>query len=711
MSPELPASAATVPHRLAPLLTPRSIALVGASPRKGSVGNAAAIALQRSGFAGPISFVNDRYDVVEGRTCIDHIAEIGAAPDLAILNVGARRLEAALRDAIMAGARAAVIFDACEAEASGGGPLRTRLREMAREAGVPVCGGNGMGFFNITDQCHASFYSADHLVPGGISLIAHSGSVFTVLAPNDARYSFDMAVSSGQEIGATIDEYVDFCARRPATRVIALFMESARDPAGFEAALATARDHDTPVVVCKVGRSAESARLAVSHSGALAGSGAAYDAVMEKYGAISVATVDELMNAAMVFAQGRVPSEGEAGLVTDSGGLRELFIDRAQHRNVPIARLSDHTCTALKEVLPANLPPSNPLDCAGAISDDFAATFEAGLEVFASAPEIAMLGFEIDAQDDHVYSPGLAELAARLPQLTGKPCFVYSSFSQTNNRRFAAGLSDACVPVLNGLDATLSAIDALRRLRDARQVVDAPEPAKAGPETIFSWRERIASGVPFGEAEALRLLADFGVPATPCAECADLGEVLAAANGFGYPVVLKSAVPGLLHKSDVGGVVTGLAERSGLAAAYERMAGNLGPRALVQPMAASGVEMAFGYVRDPDFGPLVMVSAGGTLIETIDDRSCGLAPFGPTHARRLIERLAVHEILQGARGRTACDVDSLAQALSNFSVLCATLGDGIAEADVNPMICTSDALLAVDALISPGHEAGSTGTG
>ncbi|MGI9406392.1 MAG: CoA-binding protein, partial [Hyphomicrobiaceae bacterium] len=376
-------------HQLAPLLTPRSIALVGASPRPGSIGNATARALLASGFNGSVTFVNSRHSEVEGRLCVADLSELEAPPDLAILNVGAARIEDALRQVIDGGARSAVIFDACHGETATGEPLLKRLRSMACDAGIPVCGGNGMGFFNLTDRIHASFYGAGHLKPGGISLIAHSGSVFTVLGLNDPRYRFDLMISPGQEIGATIDEYVDFAVSRATTTVVALFMEQARDPAAFIAALERAQQSGTPVVVCKVGRSAESARLAHSHSGAMVGSADGYDAVLERYGAVSVDTVDQLMNTAMLLTSGRTMGDGECAMVTDSGGLRELFIDRAGNRGVPVARLTDETKERLAAVLPPNLPPSNPLDCAGAVNDDFATVFRRGLEVLGDAPEVA----------------------------------------------------------------------------------------------------------------------------------------------------------------------------------------------------------------------------------------------------------------------------------------------------------------------------------
>lgn len=694
---------ASANHRLAPLLAPRSIALVGASPRAGSLGNQTARAILDSGFAGSVAFVNPRHAEIEGARCFGDLGDLETPPDLAILNVGAARLEAALEGAIMAGAKSAVIFDACHGTAAGGALLLDWLKDMAREAAMPVCGGNGMGFYNVPDRCNASFYDAGQLKPGGISLIAHSGSVFTVLALNDPRYRFDLVISSGQEIGATIDEYVDYAVLRPQTKVIALFMEAARNPQGFARALEKAHTHNVPVVVCKVGRTNESATLALSHSGAMAGNDIAYDALFERYGALRVETVDQLMNVSMLLSQGREMAGGEVATVTDSGGLRELFIDRARSCAVPLADLSPDTVAQLARVMPPGLLPSNPLDCAGAWSETFAEVFEQGLQVLAAAPEVGLLGYEADIRDDYVYIPAMLDLAQRLPQITDKPCFAYSSFSRANNRALADGLADAGVPFVNGLDETLAAISALRARRDlkAHLAADDPLPPPPAAEVVDKWTEALKSGNWVGEAAGLGLLADFGLPVVAGAQCASAAEVHAAADRLGYPVVLKTAQEGIAHKTESAGVVTDILTPDALDAAYREMSRRLGPHVLVQDMAPGGIELAFGFVRDRDFGPVVMVSAGGTLIELLDDRRFALAPFGPGQAARLVSQLKLFPLLRGRRGAPPCDLQSLASALSGFSVMCAALCDTVNEADANPVIVSDKGVVAVDALISP----------
>jgi acetyltransferase len=559
-----------------------------------------------------------------------------------------------------------------------------------------------MGFINVPTGCVASFYPAAQLEPGGISLIAHSGSVFTTLAMNDPRHRFDLIVSPGQEIGATLDEYIDYAVTRPSTRVVAAFMETARDPRGFVSSLDRARDRGVPVVVCKVGRSEESARLARSHTGAVAGSREAYEAAIRQHGAISVATVDELMNVAQLCAGGRRPGIGGVGLVTDSGGLRELAMDCAAEIGAPLARLSPRTVAALRAALPPSLEPSNPLDCAAELTDEFAKVFERGLAILATAPEVSMIGFEADLRDDYVYLDALKDLAFALPSLTDKPCFFYASFARANNRALGAALAERGIPCLNGVAEMLRAVKKVQAWSD-RLSAGRPEvaTAKEDIETVAAWRAGwISRGRP-DERDVLDLLGRFGIPAIRSEIVEHRADLASRGERIGYPLALKTAAAGIEHKSDRGGVRLGLADREALFEAYADIARRLGPRVIVQAMAPEGFELAMGCVHDPDFGPLVMVSAGGTLIESFSDRRFALAPFDEAQALRMIEDLAVAKVMDGVRGAAPKDKRAAAKALARFSGMCAALGASAAEIDVNPLIVSERGAVAVDALLIP----------
>ncbi|WP_343082459.1 acetate--CoA ligase family protein [Ostreiculturibacter nitratireducens] len=686
-------------HRLSAMFEGRSMAVVGASARPGSFGARLAHAVLSGGFQGQIDFVNPRGGEILGRPAFTHISELDQAPDIAVLGIGGPNLERGLTDAIDKGARSAVIFDSCHGETADGAPILQRLKDIAREADLPVCGGSGMGFINTRSGAVASFYPADHLKPGGISLIAHSGSVFTVLGMNDPRYRFDLMASPGQEIGATIDEYITYAASRETTRAIAVFMETARNPQGLIESLKAARDRGVPVVICKVGRTEESACLARSHTGALAGSNAAYAAVFEECGAIAVSSVDELMNTALLCSTGRIPGPGGAGLVTDSGGLREMQVDLATETGTPLAQLSAATRAALRTALPPELDPSNPLDCAADLTDEFPKVFERGLKILAAAPEVSMLGLEADMRDDYVYEDGVLAQAMTLASLTDKPCFFYSSFGQTHNRALGEALVDLGVPCLNGAETMMAAVRNFQSWSDNRRSQVRDIPIEPDADTVTKWGARLQA--PMDEHAALALLADFGVPAAQGVICTSADALGEAAGTLGFPLVLKTAEPGIDHKSDLGGVILDLNGHDALQAAYADLSSRLGPRVIVQKMVDRGVELAFGCVMDPDFGPLVMVSAGGTLVELFDERQFARAPFGPDRAEALIRRLKVARLIDGVRGDAPRDMRAAARALSAFSAACAGLAGHVAEIDVNPVVVTQTGAVAVDALVVP----------
>lgn len=679
-------------HRLSAMFDARSMAVVGASAREGSFGARLARATLSGGFQGQISFINPRGGEILGRGALSSIRDLDHAPDVAVLGIGGANLETALLDAIDMGAKSAVIFDVCHGETASGAPILARLKDIAAEAGIPVCGGSGMGVINTHTGLVGSFYPADHMQAGGISLIAHSGSVFTVLGMNDPRFRFDLVASPGQEIGATVDEYIACAASRDTTRAIAVFMESARNPEGLVEALKLAREAGKPVVICKVGRTEESARLARSHTGALAGSHAAYEAVFEECGAISVDSVDALMNTALLCSTGRIPGPGGAGLVTDSGGLREMQVDLAAESGAPLAVLSSATRAALRAALPPELEPSNPLDCAADLTDEFPKVFDRGLNILAQAPEVSMLGFEADLRDDYIYEPQLLEHARQLRARTDKPVFFYASFGQTHNRDLGEKLADAGVPCLNGAETAMQAVKAFQAWADGLRRVAEPVPDVPVAEALPACPD---------EAASLEVLSGFGVPGALSRVCGDAASVTAAGQALGFPVVLKTAEAGIDHKSDLGGVILDLGDAAALGAAYAELSARLGPRVVVQKQATKGVELAFGCVMDPDFGPLVMVAPGGTLVELFDERQFARAPFGPEQAERMIRRLRIARLIDGVRGAAPRDMAAAARALSAFSVACAALRDQVAEIDVNPVMVTETGALAVDALIVP----------
>jgi len=307
-------------RRLAPLLNPRSIAFVGASPRPNAPGNDMMRMIRRGGFAGLVHAVNPGHREIEGYPCVPGLADLADAPDLVVLSVRNERLEETLAAAIGRGAKAAVVFASGVLPGERDDPLARRLARAAAEAALPVCGPNCMGFYNDLDGVWVcGFPSPRQPAPGAIAFIAHSGSVFGALAHNDPRLRFALAVSPGGEATATVADYIAYAVERPEVRVVGLFIETARDPERFALALERAAERSVPVVALKVGRTAAAAEAALTHTGALAGSDLAYDALFDRYGVVRVETLDELAATLLLLSTGRRVGRGGLVAIGDSG--------------------------------------------------------------------------------------------------------------------------------------------------------------------------------------------------------------------------------------------------------------------------------------------------------------------------------------------------------------------------------------------------------
>jgi acyl-CoA synthetase (NDP forming) len=690
------------------MLEARSVAVVGASVKPLSLGNQMVVELQRGGYEGAIYPVNPGYEDVLGLRCYPSIAELPEPVDLAILGVSNARVEQALRDAVAAGARSAVTFSSLfEEEPPSDVPaLPERLGAIARSAGIAMCGGNGMGFLNLDTGLRATgFATPDDMRAGPVTFISHSGSAFAAVAFNDRGIGFNLIVSSGQEIVSTMADYMEYALGLESTRVLALLLETVRDPQRFRAQLRRAAEADIPVVALTVGRTEGSKAMVTAHSGALAGEHGAYEAVFDAYGVHEVLTLDEMADAMELFSSPRRVRGAGRGIasVHDSGGERALFVDVANDLGVPFAVITEQTRGAIDDTLDPGLEATNPLDAWGT-GIDADRIFRESFLVMHEDPDTAVLAFVVDlTRQGEPYDEGYLQVAKDVFEATTKPFCIVSNLASAVALEEAAYLRDVGIPVLEGTRSGLVALRALIAQRDAagRPPLEAPTPV--AEDVRDRWRQRLGEGTEVDELEGLRLLADYGIPVVPTRAAGSVAVAVGAANELGWPVAIKTAAPGVQHKSDVGGVALGLADADALRTAYEDIAARLGPRVVVAPMAPKGVEVALGIVRDPTFGPLVLVAAGGVLVELMKDRQLALPPLDEHRARALIDRLRSRPLLDGVRGAPAADVASLAFAISRLSVLAGDLGDLIAALDVNPMIVSPGGCVAVDALVIPGE--------
>ena len=655
---------------------------------------------------GAVYPVNPGYQSLFGTRCYPDLDALPETVDHAALAVSNERLEQALIDAVEHGVRAATIYSSCILENDTEPRLQHRLSELAKQAGIAICGGNGMGFYNISDALYAGLFPMNRNrhgeSSGGISFISQSGSAFSALAHNGCRLQFNLCVSCGNEMVTTVADYMDWALSRPDTRVIALFLETVRQPRAFTDALQRAMQLDIPVVAMKVGKSPLGARMAKTHTGAMAGNHAAYEAVFDRYNVIEVGDFDEMGATLMMFQAGRRAGAGELATIQESGGLMELVADIACDLDLRFASLSKNTKAELQENLEPGLVADNPLDAWGS-NRDFENRFYHCMSAMMRDPAVSIGLFFSNFRDHHYLSEAFYRLMIRVFAETGKPVAMANCHIDIDNPDLRKRAAKAGIPFLDGARSSLLAVRHLLIYRDRRKDPDTAKAANlADTGKANKWEKilRRATATILDEQQAMELFTDFGISAPRCRSVQNRDEALRAAVELGFPLVLKTAASGIAHKSDQDGVVTNITDGRELEQAYADLSQRLGNRALLSEMVAPGTEIGLGMVNDPQFGPLIMVAAGGTLIELISDSRVALAPVTKVKAQQMIASLKIARLIEGMRGAPAGDRRALAETIARFSQLAFALREVISEIDINPVIVNQAGVCAVDGLVS-----------
>ncbi len=666
---------------VATMLGARSMAVVGASDRPDSFGARMVLEAQRG--SARVHLVNPRYGRIGDLPCVPTLTDLDEPVDVVLLGVPDVALVEQLEAAAAIGARSAVLFGSAHG-------LREKITETATRAGMALCGAGCMGFVNNALGVRALGYlEPDPLPAGGISLVTHSGSAFSTLLRARRGYGFRLAVSSGQELVTDTADYVDYALHDPETRIIALLMETPRSVPRLRQAVRRAADHDVPVVILTVGSSPHGRAMVAAHSGALAGEHAAWQAFCSATGAVHVSDLAEFTDTLELFAAGRRPRVRGAGIATvhDSGAERALLADLAHEQGVAFAELSDSALTALGDLLDDGLVPTNPLDVWGTGANT-RRLFGACLRLMAEDPSVAVTALAVDLVSEFDGDTSYYDAVLDVADNTDAPLAVLASVPSAIDPAIAELLRGKGIPVLESASSGLAALGHLARWP---LPIDATR-ATVQPERRDRWRARASDGL-----SAAELLTDYGVPMVGSETAHSIDEAVAAASATGYPVVLKTL--GVLHKSEVGGVALGLRDEAAVRAAYTAMAQSLGPAVTVQPLAEAGVEISVGFVRDDAFGPLVVVAAGGTLVELVGDRAVACPPVSHDGALRLLDGLRIRRLLAGWRGAPSVDVDAVADVVVRFSQIATELGDVLDAVEVNPVIASADGVVAVDALV------------
>lgn len=708
-----------MPSSLDPFFQPGSVAVVGASADESSVGYALLRNLlygrirgpeDRSlGFPGPVYAVNPKGGEILGQPVHESLSAIGEPVELMVVAIPPRFIPGIIDEAGGLGVGHAIVISAGFAEMGDEGrALQNEMLARARAAAIRLIGPNCLGTLRPSTGLNASF--AESMPPAGrIGLLSQSGALITGIISYAARERFGLsaAVSLGSKADVEDEDVLRWFADDEETRTVALYVEAFTEPRRFlEAASELARKK--PVVAIKGGTTAAGARAASSHTGSLAGSGAAYRAAFAQAGVLQASSIAEFINWSRALSS-QPPAPGtRLAIVTNAGGPGVLSADAADRYGLELAELSGETLARLDDALPSVWSRNNPVDVIGDATPD---RYRDALDILGSAPEVdgIVVIMTVQAMTDPRRTAEAIVAAHENPDWTKPLCCSFIGLLGTEAGSYLdeRGVPEFDVPehAVGAMAALMKRGDRLRREEPEAAVLDghpAPDLERA--------RRLMGEAVEDGQsnldlARATEVLRSAGLRYNRSATVADEGEAVAAAAGIGWPVVVKLISPDVVHKSDVGGVVLNVVDAEGVRSACgsirERVeAHHPGARitGFTVEEQVSGTEIIVGMSRDPDFGPLMMVGMGGVFVEVYKDVTFRLVPLTRADAHDMIAEIRAQPLLDGARGRPLLDRAELAEILLRVSDLVEAIPE-IEELDLNPLVITPGGLVAIDARV------------
>lgn len=699
---------------LDPFFKPTSVAVIGASATPGSVGSILMHNLLTNAFGGVVYPVNPKRRAVHGVFCYPSLREVPEVVDLAVIATPAATVPGTIRLCVERGVPAAVVISAGFSELGAEGrALEKQIRDVARGR-MRIIGPNCLGVIHPGTGLNASF-AASMPQAGRVALLSQSGAICTSILDwaRERHVGFSSFVSVGTMLDVDFADLLDYFGDDPDTRSIVLYMESVGDVRKFfSAARAVARTKH--VIVVKAGRHEAGARAAASHTGALAGSDAVFDAAARRAGVLRVVTIPDLFNMSEILALQPPPRGPALAILTNAGGPGVMATDALMTAGGQLATLSPDSIKALDAVLPPFWSHSNPVDVLGDATPE---RYRRAADICARDPNVQ--GLLILLTPQAMTDP--TETARQMmpfARLEGKPVLA-SWMGGSDVRQGRRLLSEAGIASFDSPEAAIRAF--LHMVQYGRNQELLYEQPAALPEGFTPDQERVrrligtvrAAGRPLlTEPEAKDLLRCYGIPVVPTETARGPDEAVALAGKLGYPVVLKLWSETITHKTDAGGVQLNLADEAAVRRAFNLIQANaaryaeahrLAPGSFlgvtVQPMVRlKGYELIVGSSVDVQFGPVILFGAGGVLVEVFQDRALGLPPLNRTLARGLIERTQIAKALKGVRGQKPVPLDQLETLLVHFSYLLCDFPE-IQEIDINPLLAGPEGLVALDARV------------
>ena len=678
---------------VARILDPRSVAVIGASEDVGKFGGRVMHYMTKHGFAGRIVPVNKARETIFGLPCVRHISEADPV-DVALLALPPEQLVQAVDDCARAGVGACVVMTTGFAEAGTEGEKRQdALVDIVRRTGMRLIGPNCMGLISP----HHGLALTSSLVledaplhKGKIGLISQSGALMVSMynRADDAGIGFSACVSLGNQADMEICDFLEHLIGDPETAVICIYMEGLRDPTRFLALGDAAKQAGKPLLLVKTGRTEAGSRAARSHTASLAGAYDVFQAACREHGIVLLDDPDGMIQLADFLIRWPAPKGAGIGVVSSSGGGAGIGVDRISEAGLDLAVLSSDTRERMSTFL---LPPqaNNPVDLGGRTIDDPFECARRSVSEMAADPAVSLLLVVLTTTP--FYERTTEELG-KAAVACGKPFLfiVTPGHSADAPRAVLRGLE---CPYVDSFDEGIRLVNGVA---DYRQTLAARRAAPVRPADLPPTGDAVlscAGGPLMTEPEVKRLLSAYGIHVTREHLAPDAEAAVRAANELGYPVALKAVARGLIHKSDIGAVRLGLSDTVAVRRAFEEIVAVLAAHdpklafegCLVQEMRRPEAELHLGIKHDEVFGPVVVVGAGGVLVELLKDIQIALAPIGTDKAREMLERLSIWPMLDGFRGRRKLDADAAAHTLSLLSWLASDYGDQIRELDINPL--------------------------